>query len=342
MKKLRFAIFGAGFWSHYQLAAWKELKGVECVAIFNRTLAKAKTLAAKFAVPSAYDNAEELLRREKPDFIDVITDVDTHSKFVHLAAKHRVPVICQKPMAPSLAEAERMVKVCRQARVPFFIHENWRWQTPIRQLKKILSERKIGIPFRARIDMISGFPVFRNQPFLKNLEQFIIADLGSHTLDAARFLFGKAENLYCQTRRVHRDIKGEDVATIMMRMGQGTTVTVNMAYAGNYVERDAFPQTFFFVEGDKGSVELGPDYRIHLATKRGTRAGRYPPPRYDWANSAYDVVHASIVPCNADLLRALQGRGDAETTAEDNLRTVRLVFAAYDSARTDRVIKLRA
>ncbi|HKS38819.1 MAG TPA: Gfo/Idh/MocA family oxidoreductase, partial [Verrucomicrobiae bacterium] len=217
MKKLRFAVFGAGFWSHYQLAAWKGLKGVECVAIYNRTLAKAEALAAKFHVPSVYDDAEELLRKELPDFIDVITDVDSHRRFVHLAARHRVPVICQKPMAPSLAEAERMVKVCRQARVPFFIHENWRWQTPIRQLKKILSEGKIGTPFRARIEMISGFPVFRNQPFLKELGQFIVTDLGSHTLDVARFLFGEAENLYCQTRRVHRNIKGEDVATVMMR-----------------------------------------------------------------------------------------------------------------------------
>ncbi|HKS36697.1 MAG TPA: Gfo/Idh/MocA family oxidoreductase, partial [Verrucomicrobiae bacterium] len=135
---------------------------------------------------------------------------------------------------------------------------------------------------------------------------------------------------------------GEDVATITMRMGQGTTVTVNMAYAGNYLERDAFPQTFFFIEGEKGSLELAPDYRIHVTTEKGTRAERHPPPHYDWANPAYDVVHASIVPCNADLLRALQGRGSAETTAEDNLKTVRLVFAAYDSARTDRVVKLRA
>jgi D-apiose dehydrogenase len=64
--------------------------------------------------------------------------------------------------------------------------------------------------------MISGFPVFNNQPFLKELEQFILTDLGSHTLDTARFLFGEASSLYCQTRRIHADIRGEDVATIMM------------------------------------------------------------------------------------------------------------------------------
>src|SRR5438309_1530357 len=98
-KALRFAIFGAGFWSRYQLAAWQELKGAQCVAIYNRTRAKAEKLAQQFRVPAIYDNVGELLAREKLDFIDVITDVDTHSRFVQLAAQREVAVICQKPMA---------------------------------------------------------------------------------------------------------------------------------------------------------------------------------------------------------------------------------------------------
>lgn len=243
-------------------------------------------------------------------------------------------------MAPALAEAEQMVAACHDASVPFFVHENWRWQTPIRQLKQALAEGHIGRPFRARIDMISGFPVFANQPFLKDLEQFILTDMGSHILDVARFLFGEASSLYCQTRRVHKDIKGEDVATVMLRMGDDTTVLCQMGYAGNFLERDRFPETYIFVEGERGSVELTPDYWIRVTTAAGTHTRRYPPPRYAWADLAYDVVHASIVACNANLLGALQGTAPAETSGDDNLRTVRLVFAAYDSARANRVIML--
>jgi len=340
VKRLRFAIFGAGFWAQYQLPAWLELPGVECVAIYNRTLAKAEKLAERFGVTAVYDDPEKLLATEEVDFIDIITDADTHSRFVHFAAKHKVPVICQKPIAPSLGEAEKMVATCRRARVPLFIHENWRWQTPIRQLKKALDGGQIGKPFRARIDMISGFPVFRNQPFLRQLNQFIITDLGSHILDVARFLFGEAATLYCQMDRIHKDIKGEDVATIMMRMGRRTTVVCNMAYAENFLEHDRFPETYFLVEGDKGSIEIGPDYWIRVTTESGTHAKRYPPPRYEWANPAYDVVHASIVPCNENILGALQGKGGAETTGEDNLKTVRLVFASYDSASANGTVKV--
>jgi D-apiose dehydrogenase len=339
MSNLRFAIFGTGFWSRFQLAAWRELAGVECVALYNRTRAKAEALAHEFGVPAVYDDPEELLRNERLDFIDVITDVDTHSRFVHMAAARRLPVICQKPIAPTYAEAERMVAVCREAGVPYFVHENWRWQTPIRQLKSVLDSGQIGRPFRARIAMVSGFPVFANQPFLRELEQFVLTDMGSHVLDVARFLFGEAQTLYCQTRQVHSDIKGEDVATVMLAMG-GTTVSCEMGYAENFLERDCFPETLIFIEGQRGSIELAPDLWLRITTADGTRSRRYPPPRYAWADPAYDLIHASIVSCNANLLGALRGENQAETTGEDNLRTVRLVFAAYESAASGQAVGL--
>src|SRR5262249_42747029 len=124
MREFRFAVLGAGFWSHYQLAAWREVKGARCVAIFNRTRAKAPALAQKFDVPAVYDDAESLFRHEQIDFVDIVTDVESHSHFVHLAAKHKMAIICQKPMAPSLKEAEKMVATCKKAGVWFGVHEN--------------------------------------------------------------------------------------------------------------------------------------------------------------------------------------------------------------------------
>ncbi|MGE0132903.1 MAG: Gfo/Idh/MocA family protein [Blastocatellales bacterium] len=339
MANLRFAIIGTGFWSQFQLAAWRELGGVECVALCNRIRDRAEDLARRFGVPAVYEDAREMLRRERLDFIDIITDVDTHSRFVHLAAEHRLSVICQKPMAPTLAEAEAMTRVCREAGVGFFIHENWRWQTPIRELKKLLVSHRIGAVFRARIHFCSNFPVFDNQPFLKDLGQFILTDIGSHILDTARFLFGEVETLACQIHRVHRDIKGEDVATVMMKMESGATVVCEMSYASR-LEYERFPETYVYIEGEQGFIELGPDYWVRVTTADGTHARRYPPPRYAWADPAYDLVQASIVPCNADLLAALQGDKAAETTGADNLKTMQLVFAAYESARANETVKL--
>ncbi|MEX1018135.1 MAG: Gfo/Idh/MocA family oxidoreductase, partial [Litorilinea sp.] len=225
---LRFAIFGAGFWAKYQLAAWQELPGVTCVAICDQVAAKAEQLAARAATrqaaaPNVYTDAATLFDTEQLDFVDIITDVDSHSQLVKMAADRGLAVITQKPMGPTLAVAEEMVAHCAAAGVPFFVHENWRWQHPLREFKTALDARRIGTPFRARIHYCSNFPVFKNQPFLADLEQFILTDIGSHILDAARFLFGEAQTLYCHTQHVHRDlrheaVRGEDVATVMLHM----------------------------------------------------------------------------------------------------------------------------
>jgi predicted dehydrogenase len=113
-----------------------------------------------------------------------------------------------------------------------------------------------------------------------------------------------------------------------------------MAYASNPLERESFPETLVFVEGDAGSVELSPGCILRTTTRQGTLLRNVSPPFYAWADPRYAVVHSSIVDCNANLLRALQGGPAAETTGEDNLRTVRLVFAAYDSAARGKAISL--
>ena len=339
MDELRFAIVGTGFWARYQLAAWQELKGARCVALFNRTRAKAEKLAIEFGVPAVYDNAAELIIREKPAFIDIITDVSTHRQYVELAAAHKTPVICQKPLAPSLADARAMLAACQSAGAPLFVHENWRWQTPIRQLKQAMSEHSIGRIFRARVTYSNSFPVFDNQPFLKDLEQFILTDIGTHILDSTRMLFGEARTLFCRTARVHPGIRGEDVATVLLGMASGATVTCEMSYASR-VEHDRFPETYIFIEGENGSIELGPDYWIRVTTANGTLARRYPPPRYSWADPRYDLSQSSGVACNVNILGALQGRHLAETTGDDNLKTLELVFGCYESAASGKAIDL--
>jgi D-apiose dehydrogenase len=341
MADLRFAIVGTGFWARYQLAAWREVPGARCVALYNRTVAKAEALAREFGVPAVYGDPEDLVRREQPDFLDIITDVGTHRRLVELAAAHQTPVICQKPMAPTLADARAMVAVCRAAGAPFFVHENWRWQAPLRALKQVLNDGRIGRVFRARITYANSFPVFDNQPFLKALEQFILTDIGTHILDSARMLFGEARALYCRTARVHPHIKGEDVATVMLGMASGATVTCEMSYASR-VEHDRFPETYVQIEGEQGAAELGPDYWIRVTTAAGTLAKRFPPPYFAWADSRYALAQVAGVACNANLLGALRGEHPAETTGEDNLKTLELVFGAYDAARTGQAVQVVA
>jgi predicted dehydrogenase len=339
-QRLRFAVIGTGFWANYQIPAWMELQGIELVALYNRTKAKAETMADKFKVPKVYDDVGKLLDNEKLDFVDIITDVDTHAPFTSMAAQKGIAVICQKPMAPKLQIARQMVESCDRLNVPLYIHENWRWQTPIRKVKEILTANTIGKIFKGRVTFCSGFPVFDNQPFLAELEEFILTDIGSHILDVCRFLFGEVANLRCQTSTVNPKIKGEDVANVFMKMQNGITCYAEMSYA-SILEYESFPQTFILVEGELGSIHLTRDFKLHTTTRSGTEVITAPPKHYDWADPAYALVHSSIVDCNRNLLGSLTGMAPAETTGKDNFETVRLVHAAYASAKGNTCIDMK-
>ena len=341
MKNLKFAVLGTGFWAGYQLAGWNELSGAEPIALYNRTRSKADELGQRFKINHAYDDLDELLDKhaEELDFVDIITDVDTHAFFTGKVAERGLAVICQKPMAPTLESSKTMVNACRVANVPFFIHENFRWQTPIRKVKEILDSGVLGQIFKANVVFCSGFPVFENQPFLKELEEFILTDVGSHILDICRFLFGEVQSLYCHTDRINPAIKGEDVANVLMRMQNGISCFAEMSYA-SIPAQEVFPQTLLTIEGDLGNLQLLPDYVIKITTRHGTRATEAKPKSYPWIDPAYAVVHSSIVDCNRNILAGLQGLSEAETTGDDNFETIRLVHAAYQSARENKVIFL--
>jgi predicted dehydrogenase len=340
MSNLRFAVLGTGFWSLYQIPAWLEVGGVELVAVYNRTVAKAEKVAARFNVPRVYGDAEELFRNEQLDFVDIITEVPIHAPLVLMAAKYKVPVICQKPMAPDYATASAMVEACKHAGVPFFVHENYRWQAPIRELKRLLDEGHIGQVFRGRFQFLHALEpfVWQNQPLLKSLEKLIIADQGSHQLDLARFFLGEARSLYCQHLRIRDDIVAEDVASITLQMNNAIA-NVEMSFVTK-TEWGHFPEEIIYLEGAKGTLELGPDFWIRLTTDAGTQIRRCPPPRYNWADPAYDVNHASMVPLHQDFLQALRTGQSPENSGEDNLKTMRLVYAAYESAERNQVIQL--
>jgi predicted dehydrogenase len=313
---------------------------VELSAVYNRTLSKAQNIADYYKVPHIYDNPEELFTNEELDFVDIITDVDTHELFVEMAVKHGIKhIICQKPMAPDFNSAKRMVKICSDAGAKLYIHENYRWQAPVRRFKQIIDSGIIGKPFKARVSFLSGFPVFDNQPFLKELNHFILTDMGSHVLDVCRFLFGECESLWCQTRAVNKGIKGEDLAVILMEMKNGMPLFTEMSYA-SIIEHDMFSTLNILVEGENGSVNLGPKFEIRTTTRQGTISETVKFPSYIWADPDYIVNHESGIHINRNILQAIRGIEKAENTGADNLETVRLIWAAYESAASGRKIKL--
>ncbi len=338
MKKLKGAILGCGFWSQFQIGGWMELPEVEIVALYNRTLEKAEEKARMFGIKHFYNDAEVLLKSHPEiDFVDIITDVDTHFKFVEIAVRYKKDIICQKPMAPTLETAQKMVKLCRDAGVKYYVHENYRWQPQFRRVKELIDSGIIGKPFRCKTAFNTAFPLFETQPFLAELEQFALTDQGSHQFDVLRFFFGEPESLYCYTQQVNPTIKGEDVATTLIRMKNGVSCIQEISFS-SMLEQEVFPQTLMLVEGSKGSIRLDPGLNIKITTSEGTVTEEVPLEKYWWQTERLTNEPPSIVSCNKNILDDMLGKGNAETSGADNLKTVEMVFAGYDSTKNNKVI----
>jgi len=241
-------------------------------------------------------------------------------------------------MAPDLETARHMVQLCKDTAVKLYIHENYRWQAPVRRFKQIIDSGIIGKPFKARVSFLSGFPVFDNQPFLRELEHFILTDMGSHVFDVVRYLFGECDGLWCKTGAINHGIKGEDLAVILMDMKNGMPVYTEMSYA-SIVEHDTFSTLNILVEGESGSVFLGPEFEIRTTTREETISEIVKFPLYHWADPDYIVNHESGIHINKNILDDITGRGKAENTGEDNFETVKLVWASYESAKSGKLIK---
>jgi predicted dehydrogenase len=329
-------VIGAGFWAPTQISGWQEIPGVTVVGVIDREFSRARKVSSLVG-SVAYESIAEMVEKGKPDVLDIVTSPGSHLGVFQESLPFGLPIICQKPLADSFTEAREMVMLAEKAGVPLLVNENWRYQAPIQALAKSLEEGVIGQVKRARIQFSTSFPVFENQPFLAAIERFILADVGSHLFDTARFLFGEATEVYARVGKINPMISGEDIATVILKMTRCDWLTVELSYGCPW-RGEAFPQTFFFVEGSLGILELKKDYRLITTTKKRRSETVVAPHLYDWVNPDYLVVHSSIVACQEALVADLRGEGRSGLRGSENLRSMALVEAAYESAQTGKPV----
>jgi predicted dehydrogenase len=333
MRELRGGLIGCGFFSINHLHAWRGVEGAAIVALCDRDPARLAIAGDQFGIAPRYADAAEMLAGEKLDFVDIATTVPSHRPLVEAAARHGVGVICQKPFAPSMQDANAMVTACRDAGVPLMVHENFRWQSAIQTLGALVRNGEIGRPFWGRVSFRSAFDVFSGQPYLATGERFIIEDLGIHILDIARFLFGDVATATARTRRVNPAIRGEDVATILLDHRNGVTCLVDCSYATRLAV-EPFPETLVEVDGSAGSVRLGQGYQLVVTNAGGAHKRDLSPPLLPWASRPWHNIQESVQAIQQHWVDCLRAEREPATSGRDNLKTLALVEAAYQSART--------
>ncbi len=346
---LRGALIGCGQVSHHHLQAWEQIDGIEIVAFYNRTISRAEERAKQYGIPldHVYDDLTDLLENENIDFVDIATAPQIHRQQVEVAASYGKHILCQKPFAPSVEDALAMIKSCEKANILLSINENWRWRVWYRNLKKLLDEGYIGVPryisiSKHRSASLPGLdgspPPLSNEPSLLEFEKLIIYDWGTHMIDLVRFLIGEIDNVYARTDKVSTYFKGEDRALISLGVGSVMGL-IDISWASRISQPDTtnidiLPETLI-IEGDDGTLLLQEDEQmIRVITKDK---------EFDY--KAYDVTPLEVYKgsykfAQGHFIECLRNGQLPETEAKDNIKTLMVTLAAYESAAKNQVVSL--
>lgn len=328
-RRLRGVGIGAGYFAKFQYEAWSRIPEVEIVAVCDQGEEKARAMQEQFSIAKRYTSWTQMLDEAAPDFVDIITPPPVHEEMCAYAAKRGIHVICQKPLAPTFEEAERIVNTVRSAGVRFMVHENWRWQPWYRKIKEIRLAGTIGefthIHVLTRLGDGWGDRAYLDrQPFFRDYPRLLIYETGVHFIDTFRYLLGEVKSVYANLRRLNPVIKGEDAGQLLLRFENGATAIWD---ANRYNETEsANPRyTFGEIRIDATGGHLTMDAESNLRIKKlGCAAENVDYPREN-RNFAGDCVYAlqrHFVDC------MLSGR-EFESNGDDYLKTLRVVFDAY-------------
>ena len=329
MSRLRIAVAGAGMVSQHHLLAWSRCADATVVGLADPDTARADARARAFAVPAVFEDAARMLDSTRPDALDIAAGHDAHAALCALAADRGIAILCQKPLAPTLAAAQAIAESVG-GRVRLMVHENWRHRPYYRQTMAWLKAGLVGHPrhlvITARGSGLVARPdgtraSLRRQPMLAELPRLMIGEVLVHHLDVASWLLGDLAVRSASLRRDVPAVRGESAATILLAGPDGATVIVD----GDLAATDAPARVDDRMElhGTQGAIRLD-DLVLTLL-----RPGEAPRTlRYD-VDDAYQSAYDSAV---AHFARALLDDTPFETPPATHLRVLELVEDAYAAA----------
>jgi predicted dehydrogenase len=325
-RRLRVGVVGAGWVSRHHLRGWrKHIDVAEVVALADPNPSTLKQRAEEFAIGATYATAEELLAAAVPDILDICAPREAHTHLVRLAAKHGLPTICQKPLAPSLAEARKLVADIGD-RALLMVHENWRFRAYYRRIGEWLREGVVGDIHQVQLEFVSSGmipdadgrrPALIRQPFLRSLDRLLVMEILIHHLDTLRVLIGEMDVRWSCLERSNDDIVGEDIATVLLaRRHDGIPVSIvaNLAVHG----APPLPRDRLRIFGSDGTIELD--------GARLTSVGQHLADETFDPDETYQGAYDRTI---GHFLEQLAGESRFETGPGDNMKTLALVEAIY-------------
>lgn len=272
---IRLAIIGTGSMANAHADAFSKIEGCEVVTCSDIVPGRAREFADRHAIPTAYEDTNEMLDKEKLDAVTVVASDDAHMQCSLMAIQRGLHTMCEKPLATSLAEAREMADAARKAGVLTAVNFSYRNSGATQKAAEIIASGAIG-----RIIHVEGAYLqswisskywgdwHTKEAFLwrmstKRGSLGVLGDIGVHLYDLVTFVAGDISEIACDLRTFEKDVSA--VGEYVLDANESMVANVRFAAGGIgtlHTSRWATGHAntvAMSVYGDKGAIDLNLD-----------------------------------------------------------------------------------
>ncbi len=346
MSEPKIAILGAGWAARNAHLPGFRAAGVSAAAICDLNEEPARKLAAQFGIANVYTDWREMLAREKPDALSVCLPNVLHREPVLAALDAGIHVLCEKPLATSVAEAAEMFDAARRNNRALMAAQNWRWDSGAHAVRRLVDAGELGDIYYGEATAMRrmGIPtwgVFHQKQFSHG---GALLDIGVHMLDLAVWLmnnpqpvrvsatasahFGRRADIAKMLRGAWDPAKFdvEDFAVALVHFAGGASLLLRTSWAA-HIDAETFSVR---VLGTEAGVTTTPPalYRNLHGIPADQKLNVQPASSYE-----REMAH---------WLRVLRGDEQPLVRPEETLNVQRIIEAAYRSAAEGRDVTVDA
>ena len=329
---LRWAVVGCGDITNKAVApAISQHPDAELVAFFSNSPERAEQMREAHGASRASSDLSEVVQADDVDAVYVASPVHRHAAESITAMRAGKHVICEKPMALTVAAGERMIEAAEEAGVNFTVAYYRRFFPKARKIRAILDDGAIGVPIVCEITICCRPDIAADSPKSWRLRSDesgggALMDVGSHRLDLACYFLGNPSEVcgYADSLDRGDEMEVPDTECLLARMQSGAHLhcTASWATRGRADE--------LVIRGTEGTIEARPFDGGMLRVTRGGETEEFDlPPAENWHYPLID-----------DFTRAIIEGREPEFTGRDGIQASRLMAGCYQSSETGKSVEV--
>lgn len=337
---VKVGIIGAGFMGGMHAECYNNLPNAKLLAIADIDLTKAENLAKKYKV-KAYQKPENLFKEEDIQIIDICLPTFLHKEYVIKAAEAGKNILCEKPIALTIKDADEMIEAASKAGVKFMIAQVIRFWPEYVKLKEIFDNKSLGKMTSISCVRLSQTPTWAWDKWLLDSKRSggALVDLHIHDTDFLLYLLGKPISLLSVASK--SSLKYSHVFTTFLFSDDV------VAFAeGGWDMPDNFSFTMGFTANfERGAVEFNSRYQKSLAIYRSGEEVEYPEVKIELQASAETGGNISDLGGYFSEIRYFvdcveNDRMPTLASGESVRDSLKIVLSELESIKSGRLIKL--